>query len=101
MKEVIFYVSLNQSKEDDKDHTYELCSSSQIWAKAQTLSEKYTYSLGDNLYAFPNVRFFDQKFEEITKPILEHHLCANKYSKGLEEYKRRCLWVYDHRKKVF
>ena len=99
MKQMIFYTSSAPEEEEPEGHYG--CSSFQVWALAQELAQNHTYSLGNQLYAFPSRRFFDQKFKEINKEILEKHLFANKYTKTLSDYKeRRCLWIYDHRKDV-
>lgn len=109
MKNIIYYISFNQKTEEDlkkeeekKSGGEKLCSCLEVWIKAQTLSENHTISLGNQQYAFPNKRFFAQKFEEITRQLIEYHLYAEKYCKTIQEYmKRRALWIYNHRTKVY
>lgn len=99
MKDIVYYISSNQ--EVGANAEIELCSSAEVWAKAQLYVDEHMVCLGNGLYSFPNKRFFEQNFKEINKQILENHLQANKYAKTLENYmKRRCLWVYNHKKKV-
>ena len=98
MKNIIFYISNNQNIEEKE----ELCPSGEVWAKAQSLAEHYTFSLvGNPNYSFPNKRFFNQNYQEVSKELLQGHLKSNREVKTLKEYmNKRCLWIYNSKNKV-
>ena len=100
MKQVIYYVSLTQFEEKKKGET-QICTSKEIWVKAQAIAENHLYGVGNIYYRFPNREFFLHKYEKITKDLLDLHIYAIKYAKNLIDYrKRRCLRIYNHQTKV-